>query len=81
MIGLVTGSPEKDMVLDQALTGILKGAKLIGLYMKKVLGHATVKCMLRRSLFPMSCTLTLLGTWLATLACLYGVRFATRSGF
>ena len=43
VIGLVTGSPEKDMVLDQALTAILKGAKLIGLDMNKVLGHATVR--------------------------------------
>ena len=51
MIGLVTGSPEKDMVSDQALTAILKEAKLTGLDLKKVLGHATVRCMLRRPLF------------------------------
>ena len=51
VIGLVTGSPETDMVLDQALTAILKGAELIGLDMKKVLGHATVRCMLHRPLF------------------------------
>ena len=51
VIGLVTGSPEKDMVLDQVLTAILQGAKLSGLDMKKVLGHAAVRCMLRRPLF------------------------------
>ena len=50
-IRMVTGSPENDMVLDQALTAILEGANLIGLDMKKVLGHATVRCMLRRPFF------------------------------
>ena len=81
VIGLVTGSPEKDMALDQALTTILKGAKLIGSDMKKVLGHATVRCMLRSPLFSISDSLTLLATWLATLVCLCGHRLATRSGF
>ena len=51
VIGLVAGSPEKDIVLDQAFIAILKRAKLIGLDMNKVLGHATVRCMLGRPLF------------------------------
>ena len=43
VISLVTGLPEKDMVLDQALAAVLKGATLTGLDMRTVLGHATVR--------------------------------------
>ena len=74
--------PEKDMVLDQALTAILKGAKLIGLDMKKVLGHATVRCMLRRALSSIFRHFYTFGNMVGNVGvCLYGHRFATRSGF
>ena len=62
VIGLAIGSPERDMVLDQACTAILSGATLTGKDTnKKVLGHATVRMMLRGPLFLFPDTLTLLG--------------------
>ena len=50
-VGIVSGSPLRDVVLDKACSAILLGAKLNGLDMQTILGHATVRMMLRRPLF------------------------------
>ena len=51
VVGVVAGSVERSVTMELGCTAILQGSKVTGHDMKKILGHATVKLMLRRPLF------------------------------
>ena len=49
-LGVVKTSPERDAVLDQGLLAIIRGEPITGADLRKVVGHITIRCLLRRPL-------------------------------